>query len=188
MGLIDSLPIWGLATAVFLLRVCDVSLGTVRTISVVHGRVGLSVFLGFFEILVWITAVSQVIVRVREFPILVLAYAGGFAAGNAVGIAIERRLAIGWCVVLMISRELGSNVAAKLRSLGQTLTTIDGEGRDGPRTLVYATVPRRGVRKIVAAAKSVDPDLFYAVQYCSETSQLGPLAPANGWRSAVKKK
>jgi len=188
MGVIDSLPIWGLALAVFLLRVCDVSLGTVRTISVVHGRVRLSVFLGFFEILVWITAVSQVIVRVREFPILMFAYAGGFAAGNAVGIAIERRLAMGWCVVLMISRDLGEKVAARLRSMGQTLTTIDGAGRDGQRTLVYATVPRRGLRRIVKEAKNVDPELFYAVQYCSETSHIAPLVPANGWRSALKKK
>ena len=188
MGFIENLPVWALAVVVFLLRVCDVSLGTVRTISVVHGRIRLSVFLGFFEILVWIAAVSQVIVRVREFPILMFAYAGGFAAGNAVGIALERRLAMGWCVVLMISREMGTTVAAKLRSLGQTLTTIDGEGRDGSRTLVYVTVPRRGLRRIVEAAKVIDPDLFYVVQYCSETSQIVPVVPTNGWRGPLKKK
>ena len=89
---VTDLPAWALAGTIFLLRIIDVSLGTMRTITVVNGRLRLSVALGFFEVLVWVTAVSQVILRLRDHPILVLAYAAGFAAGNAVGILLERKL------------------------------------------------------------------------------------------------
>ena len=98
-----------------------------RTIVVVNGRVTLSVALGFVEVLIWITAVSQVILRLRESPVLILAYAGGFAAGNAVGIVLERRLALGQCVVRLISSE-GEKVARILSSVGQVRGVFPSEG------------------------------------------------------------
>ena len=127
MTLDPELPVWALAACIFLLRVADVSLGTVRTIVVVHGRIRLSVLLGFVEVLVWITAVSQVILRLRESPVLVVAYAAGFATGNAVGILLERRLALGHCVVRMISRE-GEAVARVLVSFGRVRPSHDTSG------------------------------------------------------------
>ena len=99
----DKLSVWTLAVLIFCLRITDVSLGTIRTIAVVNGRMRLSVLLGFFEVLVWITGISQLIFRLQEHPLLVVAYAGGFAAGNAVGIAVERKVALGHCVIRMIS-------------------------------------------------------------------------------------
>jgi len=68
----------------FGIRIVNVSIGTLRTITVVQGRLKLSVVLGFFEVLIWITALSQVLVGASTNPVLILAYAGGFAGGNAV--------------------------------------------------------------------------------------------------------
>lgn len=188
MAFLAEIPIWALALAVFFLRVFDVSLGTVRTISVVQGRQSLAVALGFFEILVWITAVSQVIARLRESPLLLVAYAAGFATGNAVGIAIERRMALGACAIRLISAHRGHSVAARIRELGQALTTFEGQGRDGPRLLLYAMCARRDVPRIIDAAREVDPDVFYVVDRSQETSPLQPLPHATGWRSWLKKK
>lgn len=188
MTFLAELPIWVLAVAVFVLRVFDVSLGTVRTISVVQGRQRLAVALGFFEILVWITAISQVITRIHESPLLLVAYAAGFATGNAVGIAIERKMALGACVVRLISTDRGPAVAARIRELGQILTTFEGQGRDGPRLLLYATCPRRDVQAIIDAARAVDPTVFYVVDRAQETSPLQPLPHATGWRALLKKK
>jgi uncharacterized protein YebE (UPF0316 family) len=182
-----ELPVWALATLVFLLRVADVSLGTLRTIVVVHGRIRLSVLLGFFEVLVWITAVSQVILRLRESPVLVVAFASGFAAGNAVGIILERRLALGQCVVRMISRE-GHEVARVLSSYGQVRGVFRSEV-DGPSTrLVFATLPRARLREAVRGVKAVDPDVFYVVERFSQTNGDTPLPRTTGWRAALKMK
>ncbi|MCG6926733.1 MAG: DUF5698 domain-containing protein [Acidobacteria bacterium] len=182
-----ELPVWALATLIFLLRVADVSLGTVRTIVVVHGRIPLSVFLGFFEVLVWITAVSQVILRLRESPVLVVAYASGFAAGNAVGILLERRLALGQCVVRMVSSE-GEQVAEILSSAGRVRGVFRSEIDGAPTRLVFATIRRSDLPEAVRRVKAVDPDVFYVVDRFAQTNGHAPLPRATGWRAVVKMK
>ncbi|MGB6001136.1 MAG: DUF5698 domain-containing protein, partial [Thermoanaerobaculia bacterium] len=85
MEWIATIPVWLLCILIFVLRICDVTLGTVRTVSIVKGYLTLAVVLGFFEVMIWILAVSQVISRINESIFLAIAFAGGFAAGNAVG-------------------------------------------------------------------------------------------------------
>jgi uncharacterized protein YebE (UPF0316 family) len=80
---------------IFFARICDVSIGTVRTIVTVQGRTVIAFFLAIFEIVIWITVASAVIHQIKEQPVLVLFYAFGFAKGNVVGIIFERKLAFG---------------------------------------------------------------------------------------------
>lgn len=167
-----------LALVIFCLRICDVSLGTIRTITVVEGRVRLSVVLGFFEVLIWITAVSQVIQRIDESPVLLLAYASGFAAGNGVGILLERRIAMGACVVRFISVARGDELADGLRQRGFAVTTFTGHGRDGERQLVYVIVPRTQVQGLLDAGRAIDPGVFYVVERVSELGHLEGAAAA----------
>ena len=86
-----------LGLLIFLARVVDVSLGTIRTIVIVQGKTLVAFVLGFIEVLIWITVVSQVIVSVRSTWYLVLPYAAGFAVGNFVGIMLERWIGMGTC-------------------------------------------------------------------------------------------
>lgn len=188
MDVIAGMPVWALALLIFLLRIVDVSLGTLRTISVVQDRLSLSVLISFFEVLVWVTAVTQVVVRVDENPLLLLAYAAGFAAGNACGITLERHLGLGQCVVRMIATQEGEAMAARLRGMGHSLTTFAGQGRDGPRTLMFTACPRRELRHIIEAAASLDPHLFYTVDRFSQTGHITPLPDPTGWRGMFKKK
>lgn len=181
------IPVTLLAILIFLLRIVDVSLGTLRTISVVHGRVRLSVVLGFFEVLVWVTAVSQVITRLDESLWLAVAYAGGFAAGNAVGIALEKRLKLGSVVVRIITATRGDEIARSLRAAGQTVTTFAGEGDTGARTLIYLACSRRDLPDRIERAQRVDPDLFYAVERFSMMGDR-PLPDYTGWRAVFKRK
>ncbi len=142
MEWIASIPVWLLCLLIFMLRICDVTLGTVRTVAIVKGYLSLAVALGFFEVLIWILAVSQVIVRINESIFLALAFAGGFAAGNAVGILVERRLAMGTSVVRILSANRGRAIADAIRQDGHGVSVFDGDGDDGPITLVYAVAPQ----------------------------------------------
>jgi uncharacterized protein YebE (UPF0316 family) len=187
MPVLQDLSIWVLAPLICLLRITDVSLGTMRTISVVNGRIRLSVLLGFIEVLIWITGVSQVILHLRDHPFLVLAYAGGFATGNALGITIERKLALGQCVVRIIS-EHGQEVAGHIAGMAHILAAFESDLPDHRRTLVFATLSRRSLPLVLEKARQVDPDLFWVVERFSETSFLAPLPHATGWRSVFKMK
>ena len=190
MGFLTHLPAWALAALIFSIRIVDVSIGTLRTISVVQGRLKLSVLLGFFEVLIWITALSQVIVRVSTNPILVVAYAGGFATGNAVGIALERGLALGAAVIRIISAAAGPEIARQLRQRGQRVTTFEGEGRDGPVTMIYAICRRRELSKILEIARAADANLFFSIEPVQQWRDAfpNPLPHATGWRASFKKK
>jgi uncharacterized protein YebE (UPF0316 family) len=189
MSFIESIPVWLLALIIFALRIVDVSLGTVRTIAVVQGWIKLSVVLGFFEVLIWIAAISQVFARINESPVLMLAFAGGFAAGNAAGITLERVLALGSCAVRFISSNgKGGAIAAKLRAMGQRVTIFHGEGRDGPRAMVYVTCERRELPRILEAARAIDEHLFFAVDRVAQTSHPDPLPHPTGWRAVFKMK
>ena len=78
---------------VFAARICDVSIGTIRTIMTVQGRTVISFILALFEITIWVLVASTVINQVHEKPLLVIFYAFGYATGNVVGILVEKQLA-----------------------------------------------------------------------------------------------
>jgi len=190
MDFLTTLPTWQLGLIIFFLRILDVSMGTVRTLAVVAGHIRISVVLGFLEVLIWVFAISQVIQTVAESPLVLFMYAGGFATGNAVGILVERRLAMGKRVVRLISQSRGSEIAAALRESGQPVTTFRGEGRDGERLMIYFLCERKGLPEIIAKAKDLDPELFYVIEPVSESRDIPtlPLPRATGWRSWMKQK
>lgn len=194
MDFLATIPLWLLFIFVFLLRVTDVTLGTIRTVTIVKGYIGLSMVLGFFEVGIWVLVISQVIARIGESWLLVVAYAGGFAVGNGVGILVERKAALGMAVVRIVSQSgEGEAVAEELRLLGFPATTFAGEGAEGPVTLVYVAGPRRAIQTVLKTARAIDPDLFYVIEPAHESSQgvhsrIRPVPHATGWRAAFKKK
>jgi uncharacterized protein YebE (UPF0316 family) len=193
MGWVASIPVWLLCILIFVLRICDVTLGTIRTVAIVKGHITVAAFLGFFEVLIWILAVSQVITRINESLLLALAFAGGFAAGNAVGILVERKLAMGTAVVRIISTTDGTEIARSIREDGHDVAVFEGEGADGAVTLVYAVAPRRRARSMLQRACSIDPSLMYVSEPAHESFQgpslrLRPVPHATGWRAVFKKK
>jgi uncharacterized protein YebE (UPF0316 family) len=193
MGQLATLPMWLLCLLIFAFRVFDVTLGTMRTLSIVKGHIAVSVVLGFFEVMIWIVAVSQVIVRLQESWWLALAWAGGFATGNAVGILVERKLALGTSVVRILSAEHGDEIAETLRRQGHPASTFAGEGPRGPVSLVYAMAPRRLTKDMLRSARSIDPNLLYVSEPAHESNggvqlRLRPVPHATGWRAVFKKK
>jgi uncharacterized protein YebE (UPF0316 family) len=182
-------PVWALALLIYCLRVCDVSLGTLRSLSVVQGRTGVAACLGFVEVMLWVTAVSPTIARLGTEPILAVAYAGGFASGNAMGVFLERKLALGNVVVRIFSPQ-GLDIAKQLRARGHVLTTFDGEGRDGRVTLLYVTCARELSSEIIEVALSHDATAFYSVER-SSGGRHGRTRDGRGfgswWNSGVRK-
>ena len=163
------------ALLIFVLRVVDVTLGTIRTISMVNGRVLSSVILGFFEVLIWITVISGVMIAVNESPVLLFAYALGFAAGNGVGILVERRLAIGTQLLQLFSLDHGHAVAETIRDEGQPVTII--------------TCARKKIVSLIKTAQGIDPDIFYVVGSVAGLRRRHALAThPTGWRAVTKKK
>ncbi len=148
---------------IFLLRICDVSIATLRLLYAVRGRKLVAAGLGFFEILIWIVAVGTV-VRNFDSVWLVVGYAAGFAAGTYVGISIEQKLALGLAEVRVISRAAGVEIAEALRSLGYGVTEVLGQGREGRVEILYTIVQRRSLQKLSQEVERWDPEAFVIVE------------------------
>lgn len=169
---------------VFFARVCDVSFGTIRTILTVQGRSILAFIFGLFEVLIWITIVSTVVLHIKESPVLVLFYGFGYATGNVVGIQVERKLAFGLMVLRVITAERGRPMAERLRGKGLAVTLFFGEGMNGTVTELYMAIRRKDLPWVLALVKEEDPDAFYITEQARDVSKsLKPFAPdcSPGW-------
>jgi uncharacterized protein YebE (UPF0316 family) len=155
-------PTW-VPVFIFLARVTDVSIGTMRLICVTRGRRPAAVVLGFFEVLIWVTAVSKVLSDLDRWA-NILAYAGGFATGSALGMWIEQKVAMGMQVVTFFSRGRAHAVAERLRFADYVVTALEGSGRDGPVAMCMAIVPRRRTEELVELAREIDPDVHITIE------------------------
>ena len=174
---------------VFLARFVDVTLGTMRIIFLSRGRKILAPALGFVEVFIWITAVSQIVRGAQNFAAY-FAYAAGFAVGNYVGMLIEEKLAIGTLVVRIILPKNGSSLAARLREERYGVTFVDGHGGSGnPVALVYTVVMRKELNQIIGIIEEVSPKAFYTVEELRSVREgVFPVRPPMAHRNLFGRK
>ena len=142
-------------------RVCDVSLGTLRTIYMLRGRRLTASVLAVFESAIFITAISAVLSGgVLHEPFKVIGYVLGFATGVFVGMTIERRIASGWTLVRVVERDRHHELAERLRADGEAVTTVAGEGRDGPSPILFAVIRRKRTPAVLGAIREIAPQAF----------------------------
>ncbi len=172
MSFLDSsVYVWvALPLMVFFARVADVTLGTLRIIFISRGKKNIAPVLGFFEVFIWITVVSQIVSHAHNL-LAYVAYAAGFAAGNYVGMYIESRLAIGTQVVLAIVQEHASPLIAHLRAAGYGVPAVDGSGANGAVKLIYTIVRRRALNDVLAIIHETHPNAFLSIQDINSTQQ-----------------
>ena len=144
-----------IALTIFIARVCDVGLGTIRHALIVRGRKSYVFFIALVEALIWIYAVSRVMSSIQD-PLTSIAFAFGFATGTFVGMTIENLLKIGEQVIRVFSTS-GHIVSQRLRENDYRVTVFDGSGRDGVVQLIFVQVKRRDVSRAMGIARNADP-------------------------------
>jgi uncharacterized protein YebE (UPF0316 family) len=148
---------------IFLARIADVSLGTVRVILVSQRLKYLAPVAGFFEVLIWILVIGQIMKNLSS-PICYVAYAGGFAAGNFIGILIAERLSLGTVLVRVIFPKQANGLIGRLRERRYGVTSIDGQGANGPVQILFTIVPRRDAYAVIELVKEANPQAFYSIE------------------------
>jgi uncharacterized protein YebE (UPF0316 family) len=148
---------------IFCARIFDVSLGTLRIIFLSRGRRTLAPIFGFFEVLIWIIIIAQIVRSVTNI-VGFLAYAAGFAAGNYIGMLIEEKLAIGMLSVRAIMVKSGEQLVQQLHEAGYGATSLQAEGAMGHVTMVYTIIKRKDLGRVVGIIKSLNPKAFFSVE------------------------
>ncbi len=154
---------YGIPLLIFFLRICDVSLGTIRIIFVSRGNKIIAPLLGFFEVFIWVLAISHIISHLDNW-MNYFAYAGGFAAGNYFGMKIEERLAVGVSLVRIITKKELPSLSISLNEGGYPTTLLDGHGRDDDVSIIYTIVKRKNLPKVIDLIKRSNPKAFFTVE------------------------
>ena len=154
---------WIILPAIFVARIIDVSIGTLRIIFLTRGMKYLAAVLGFAESLIWIIAISQVMNNVNNWQAY-LAFAGGFASGNIVGIWLEEKIALGTLIVRIITRHEAHELVKALRADGYGATSIPAEGEHGPVLAIFTIVRRKNLAEVVKLVRRYNPNAFYTIE------------------------
>ncbi len=170
---------------IFLSRVCDVTLGTMRSIMVSKGFRKIAPFLGFFEVLIWIVVINQVMKNVSNIACY-LAWAGGFATGTYVGLLIEERLALGLQVIRIITNQDCEGLMKALAASNHGVTIVDGQGAMGPVKMIYTVVKRKDVREVENFINQYVPSAFYSKEDV-KSANAGVFSVSGGSTDAFKR-
>lgn len=139
------------------------SIGTLRVIFVAKGMRILAPLLGFFEVLIWLLAIGEILKNLTNWQNYI-AYALGFATGNYIGMLIESKLALGTVLVRIITQREAYELPDALRRKNFGVTSVDAEGRDGPVKVLFTIVSRNSIPEILGIVNKLNPRAFYSVE------------------------
>lgn len=148
---------------IFFSRILDVSLDTLRIIFVSKGNKLVAPILGFFEIMIWLIAITRIMQNLDNIACYV-AYAAGFATGNYIGLRIEQKLAMGIRMFRIITQKDASSLIESLKEHGFGSTVIEAEGKEGSVHVIYSIVKRSDNQKIIEIINKFNPQAFYSIE------------------------
>lgn len=148
---------------IFLARICDVTLDTIRVIMISRGYRKYAPFIGFFEILIWIITITRIMENLDNW-VCYVAYAAGFGMGNYVGMRIEEKIAMGYQLLRIITRTDVNDLVTVLREKGYGVTSVIGEGKDGAVGIVFMILKRKVMKDVIAIVKQYNPKAYYTIE------------------------
>lgn len=157
---------------IFMARIMDVSINTIRIIYVLGGRRLTATVLGFFESFIWLMAIRQIFEHMDNW-VCYVAYPGGFAMGILVGMIIEERIAYGKVIVRIITRKDVTELIAFITKNQFRYTRVASEGLDGPENLVFTVLPRENLEELLTKMKTILPTAFYTVEKVNRAADTG---------------
>lgn len=155
---------------IFVARIIDVSLGTVKLIFIARGYRKLAPLLGFIEVLVWIVAITQIMQNLSNL-LSYFAWAGGFATGTYVGMWLENRLALGNVILRIITRDNADELVMILRSRNYGVTSLDAEGSNGGVKLIFMVISRENLPSVIEVIQRYHPNVFYTIEDVREVNE-----------------
>lgn len=176
---------------IFFARILDQSIGTLRLIFLSKGMKYIAPFLGFFEVIIWLLAVGQIMQHLDNW-LCYVAYGAGFAMGNFIGITLEEKLSIGTSIIrVILSNESPELIAAlKLHNFG--LTILDAEGSKGKVKVLFSIIRRKEIPVFLNTLHDHHSSAFYTIEDVKEAKDgvfknIRQKSLAGGMASMLKK-
>jgi uncharacterized protein YebE (UPF0316 family) len=161
---------------IFLARIVDVSMDTIRLIFIARGFKKFAPLIGFFQVLVWIITITRIMANLDNWTCYI-AYAAGFAAGNFIGMILEEKIALGIEMIRVITQRKADNLISALKDNGFPVTTVSATGSFGEVSVLYIIVSRKYISKVLDLIRLYNPRAFYTIEDIRFVSKTLPYNP-----------
>lgn len=159
---------WYIPLLIFCARICDVSLGTIRTILMVRGKTMISALMGFMEVTVWVLAISGVF-KYLSHPMALISYGLGFSTGIIVGIYLEKLFVSRYHAIRVINTDRETRLTPCLREKGFAVTEMEGKGKEGDVEVCFVVIPRSEFNHLQNTVNDCSPGAFITVEDLLDT-------------------
>jgi len=164
---------------IFIARICDVSINTIRIIYMLGGRRFTATLLGFFEAFIWLLVIREIFKHLDNW-LCYVAYPAGFATGIFVGMIIEEKIAYGKVIVRIITRKDVNQLIQYLNIQHFRFTKVETEGPDGKENLVFTVLDREQLDDLLNKLKELIPTAFYTIEKVKAAAESGALPEERG--------
>lgn len=148
---------------IFISRIADQTIGTLRLIFLSKGFKYIAPLLGFFEVIIWLIAVTQIIKHINN-PISYIAYGAGFAMGNFIGMCIEEKLSLGKVLIRIIPKKDTQKLIEHMKSQHYGLTYVDAHGSMGDVKVIISIMDRKDVKNLIPIINKYNPNAFFSIE------------------------
>lgn len=142
--------------AIFLCKIVENAVGTLRLIVVANGKKKLGALLQGIVALVWIFGTGIVIVDINKDIFKIVIFVIGSIAGSYLGSIIEEKIALGSNMLICITKEKFENII-KGKLYNYKITTICE--KDNTHSVLLIVLKRKEISKISKILKKIDKDI-----------------------------
>lgn len=167
---------------IFIARIADVTIGTIRLIFVARGMKILAPLAGFFEVLIWLIVIGQIMQHLAN-PLCYIAYAAGFAAGNYIGMMLVDRLSLGKVIIRIITQKDAAPLVESLKEHQFGVTVLDGRGVQGKVQVIFTVVKRAHIEEVQRLIRQFNPQAFYSIEEVGDVEKGVFPAEKTRWKA-----
>jgi uncharacterized protein YebE (UPF0316 family) len=159
-----------LPVLIFIARIMDQTIGSMRLIFLAKGMKFIAPILGFFEVIIWLLAMGQIMQHLDNW-LSYIAYGAGFATGNFIGMLLEEKISLGTVIIRVILSRQSPELIDELKSQNFGLTLVDAEGSKGSVKLIFSIIRRKELPNFIDTIHQFNPNAFYTVEDVKSASE-----------------
>ena len=150
---------------IFIVRIIDVSLGTVRTILTIKEKNLLASIVGFIEVFIWFIIVKDALNTNIESILIPIFYAGGFATGTYIGGILARYFTKNSNINVQVIINKDNNYLVDiLYTSGYAVSTLNIEGYNSiPKILLIIETKLNRLKELRNIIYKIDTKAFIVV-------------------------
>ena len=142
---------------IFIFKVLENTLSTLRIIVVANGRKLLGSILQGVIALVWAFSTGLVVVDVLHDPFKVISFTLGSLVGSYIGSLIEEKIAMGTnMLTAVIDKSFSSKIIKALKKQRYEVIVLNGKRKDELKNVLFIMVKRKKRNDVIKLIKNID--------------------------------